>query len=362
MLREIGSNFWIAPEECNKDGALSSPSVFGCAGNDFVWMSTGRSATRLVLQSIEERNPDVSKVALIPAFTCHTVIEPFLDFGYKVFTLPINAHLLTVSDEILDLQEKTNAGVVLFHHYFGFRTILDSKNLVNSLNKRGVVVIEDRTQCLYSSFDVSDSDYYVGSIRKWCGVPDGGFAVCRDGVFSYKPIQTDDRMNAVKIEASLLKYNYIIAGEGEKKAFKSLYREAEELLDNQGDFFSIGGVSSMIQANLDILSLSERRRMNYSVLLNGLKGHPQLIPFFETLPKDSVPLYFPVYAHERNRLQSLLADNDVYAPVVWPKADCCPTINPTAEDIYQHILCVPIDQRYDIDDMERIISIIKHES
>ena len=23
------------------------------------------------------------------------------------------------------------------------------------------------------------SDYFVGSIRKWCGVPDGGFAVCK---------------------------------------------------------------------------------------------------------------------------------------------------------------------------------------
>ena len=64
---------------------------------------------------------------------------------------------------------------------------------------------------------------------------------------------------------------------------------------------------------------------------------------------------------ERKNLQALLADNDVYAPVVWPKAECCPPVSEIAESIYRHILCIPIDQRYDVDDMERIISILSDE-
>ena len=51
--------------------------------------------------------------------------------------------------------------------------------------------------------------------------------------------------------------------------------------------------------------------------------------------------------------------NRIYAPVVWPKADCCPEVDKDSEYVYEHILCIPIDQRYDVDDMERVVKVIK---
>ena len=44
MLSEIGSNFWITPDEIQGDIKTISPSIFNCAGSDYVWLSTGRSA------------------------------------------------------------------------------------------------------------------------------------------------------------------------------------------------------------------------------------------------------------------------------------------------------------------------------
>lgn len=358
MLSEIGSNFWIAPEDLLGKAQLMPPYSLGYKGGDYVWLSTGRSATRFVLKTIQERNPRIQKVALLPPFTCHTVIEPFIEFGYEVHTLPISLSLETTADEIIRSQEQSNASVVLVHRYFGYDTLSYIDRAVQALRDRGVVIIEDCTQCMYSSFNYLDADYYVGSIRKWCGVPDGGFAICKEGYFTDKPQTEDKAMVEAKRIASVMKYQYLFEHKGDKPTFKAKYREGEELLDEQLGVYSIGEVSASIQANLDVLNLRHKRRSNYNTLLNGLGQVSSFKILFDDLQEEVVPLYFPILVEDREALQGLLADNDIYAPVVWPKPECCPPICKEAEEIYEKILCIPIDQRYGTDDMNRIVKVI----
>lgn len=338
---------------------MGTPFQFGCQGGDYVWMSTGRSATRLVLQTLEERNPNHKKVALLPPFTCHTVFEPFMDFGYEIHTMPLAMDLTTSAEDILKSQALCDAGVVLVHRYYGFDTLPGFNQAVLELQERGVVVIEDCTQCLYSDFKVSDADYFVASIRKWCGVPDGGFAICKKGNFAHKPSQTDEPMVEAKRIASELKYQFIFEGKGDKPTFKAKYREGETLLDNQSTYYTIGDLSAIIQADLDVANLKRKRRANYKVLLDGFQSVSGIKVVFDHLPEDVTPLYFPILVDEREPFQDLLADNDIYAPVVWPKAENCPAVGENADMIYEKILCIPIDQRYDIDDMQRIVKVIK---
>lgn len=359
MLSEIGSNFWISPVDIQGVRPLDTPCIlFGYKGSDFVWMSSGRSATRMVLKTIEERNPNLQKTALLPPFTCHTVIEPFLEYGYEVHSLPLSMDLTTTADEIVQCQEETKASVVLVHRYYGFDTLPGFNKAVDVLTSKGVVVIEDCTQCLYCDFKVSNADYFVGSIRKWCGAPDGGFAVCKEGMFTGKPSNADNVMVEAKRLASEMKYQFLFEGKGDKPTFKAKYREAEALLDNQTSFYSIGKLSATIQANLNVDFLRCRRRINYQVLLDGLKETNAYRIVFQHLPEGVIPLYFPLLVENREQLQDVLAGNDIYAPVVWPKPDCCPAIGEMAETIYNQILCIPIDQRYREDDMKRIVNVI----
>ena len=359
MLSEIGSNFWINPNEKLSGLTLGTPySLFGYEGSDYVWLSTGRSATRLVLQTIEERNPRLRKVAMIPPFTCYTVIDPFIDFGYEIHTLPISLDLKTISEEILQSVEQARAEVLLVHRYYGFDTLPGFNGIVEILRSKGVVIIEDCTQCMYSGFELSDADYFVGSIRKWCGVPDGGFAICREGVFEHKPCCTDEKLVEAKRIASELKYQFLFESKGDKPTFKAKYREAEGLLGNQKKMYLIGMLSAKIQAALDIDELKQKRRENYDVLLNHLHAIPGLSILFSSLPDNVTPLYFPILVDDREQWQNLLADNDIYAPVVWPKADRGLEICTNSQTIYDKILCIPIDQRYGVDDMERIVNVI----
>lgn len=359
MLSEIGSNFWIDPNEIHDSEAYITPDLFGITGNDYSWLSTGRSAISLVLETIKQRNPSVKKTALIPSFTCNTVIEPFLKHGYDIKLLPIkNGDLCTDGDCLLTAAEEANAGVLLIHRYFGFDSLPTCEKSLSKIKRLGVKIIEDKTQCLYSNLPELKADYTIASIRKWLGVPDGAFAVCAEGIFDNKPQKTDSALETAKIEASLLKYNHLFKGEGKKQAFLDKYRIAEEILNNQAERYSIGNFSLKMQTTLNIDWMKSRRRLNFSHLLNGLSNITGLSPTFPKLPENVVPLYCPIFVGDRKALQQHLVANSIYAPIVWPKADVLPNVCVEADYLYEHLLCIPIDQRYDCNDMQRIIDCI----
>ena len=205
---------------------------------------------------------------------------------------------------------------------------------------------------------ISDADFFVGSIRKWHGTPDGGFASCRDYLFGEKPMQADEKLEAAKVKASYAKYQYLFEKEGDKPTFLQLYREAEDLLESQTKFYAISPTSGMLQSNLDVSFLRSKRRNNYQTLLSGLADSSKVKPIYDQLGDDAVPLYFPMIVEDRTSLQAHLVKNDIYAPVVWPKPECLGEVCKEAEYLYEHLLCIPIDQRYDTDDMNRVAGTI----
>lgn len=358
MQSEIGSNFWLNPKENYPVQELGTPAQFGCSGSDYVWMSTGRSATKFVLKTIQERNPQINKVALLPSFTCHTVIEPFIEYGWTINYYDIDSSLNASADEIINRAKLVNCDVVLFHRYFGFDTIDGYERLCAKFRSEGILSIEDITQCLYSDFQKSQADYTVGSIRKWTGTPDGGFAVCLEGTFKSKPTDSDSMLEKAKLEASFLKYNYLFNKEGEKSAFLEKFRVAEDILDKQKGWYTIGDMSSRVLSNLDVKTLKERRQANYDFVYQGVSSNKAIRLILPNIDNKFVPLYLPLYVENRKSLQSLFIQNSIYAPIVWPKPECLVNVCKNAEDLYNHILCIPIDQRYGLDDMERLLKIL----
>lgn len=356
MQGEIGSNFWLDPNEEFHEKPIRTPIQFNCKGNDSVWLSTGRSAIRFVIGAIEKRRPGLKKVAVLPSFTCNTVTEPFLKSGYAVFYYPVEKDLRTSSDAILQTAIENDASIVLFHRYFGFDTLDGQVNkmceILHELNK---YTIEDCTQCLYSDIRRSKCDFAVGSIRKWAGTPDGGFAVCRDGEFFSKPQKSDIELEKSKVEASYAKYRYLFDHEGEKSEMLDMYRRAENILDNQTEIYAISTTSVKVQSNLNVDNLKRKRRENFKLLESIINSRVKTV---FCLNSQEVPLYFPIIVDERSALQKHLVDNAIYAPVVWPKDEQQPMQCEGAEYLYKHLLCIPIDQRYDQDDMRRIAKVI----
>lgn len=357
MLSEIGSNFWLDPNQHFKESPLGTPAQFHCKGCDFAWLSTGRSAIKYVIKTIEQRKPNIKKVAVLPSFTCDTVFEPFLKMGYEVYYYPIEKDLTTTSDAILETVFKRDSSIVLFHRYFGFNT-LDSQvdRMCDILRELGKFTIEDCTQCLYSDIPRAKSDFTVGSIRKWTGTPDGGFAVCRSGAFINKPEKFDCELEDAKVRASYAKYNYLFEQKGDKSEMLALYRKAEDILDQQNDIYAISPMSTTVQSNLNVDDMVNKRRNNYNILRKSLNG--PINPLFSLDGNQVAPLYFPILVEDRFLLQKHLVSNAIYAPVVWPKDNKQPVQCEGAENAYEHLLCIPIDQRYDSEDLNRVVEVI----
>ena len=360
MQREIGSNFWLDPHESMEDKPIGTPAQFGCNGSDYVWLSTGRSAIRYVIETCEKRGLRYGKTALLPPFTCHTVIEPFLAAGYIVNYYPVNDSLQASAEDILTSIKKNEVSIVIYHRYYGFDTLPNIQLVCDELKSRGIYTIEDCTQCLYSSFEKSDADYYVGSIRKWTGTPDGGFAVCHTSLFESKPQRADVDLEKAKVRASYAKYKYLYEGKGEKNDFLMAYREAEDILGAQKIFYKISHTSEIVQSNLSPVELKKARRNNFKRLLKCLSEIGDVRPLFREIDDNTVPLYFPVFIDDRKSLQAFLAQHSIFAPVVWPKPECIGNVCEDADMAYDHLLCIPIDQRYGRDDMERISKTINN--
>ena len=100
MKKEIGSNFWLNPNEEYHDIPIGTPDIFNCNGSDNAWFSTGRSAISFVIEEIESKTKNLRKVAILPSFTCETVFNPFLKSGYDVYYYPIKMDLTASSDVI----------------------------------------------------------------------------------------------------------------------------------------------------------------------------------------------------------------------------------------------------------------------
>lgn len=352
MQREIGSNFWLDPNAKYSNTDHLSIHRFHLSGSDAVWLSTGRSSITYAIRHI--RPDGRKKIAVLPYFTCHTVIQPFINEGYEVIPYSVREDLTVDPEALIKLVKSCGATVLLFHHYFGFRTF---PSLLSELHALGATVIEDRTQCLYSAFPAMNADYTVSSLRKWCGVPDGGFAICREGSFDDKPSEPDEALEAAKLKASYAKFDYIRNYRGEKNSFLQFYKDAEEILTSRSCPYRIGKHSALIQQNLDVEELKRQRRSNFSVLLQAMRPHWKL-PFCE-LPDGVVPLYFPFYAPDRAGVQAVLRENDIYAPIVWPQPEQYSVLDPSAQELYAHLLCIPIDQRYDTDDMQRVLDCLE---
>jgi len=358
MMTEIGSNFWLEPG-CVFEPYEISTTQFSVSGSDSALLSTGRSSESLVLDEIEKRNPGIRKIALIPPFTCHTVLEPFIRHGYTVYTHSVDLNLQLNSEMLMKDIEVSGASVVLLHRYFGFDTIRNCEDIIEKSKRRGIVFIEDKTQSLFAGYKNLPADYFTGSLRKWAGMPDGGFAVCTSGCFAEKPHEYDKDLTAQKLSASYAKYEYLFNHKGNKQDFLNAYGRAEAILGAESKYYRISPVSESVFCSLDIKELSAKRRANYRFLYESLKDDERIVSLTGAPDEFAVPLYFPILTEKRQTLQQILAKNSIYAPVVWPKPEDMPAVCEEAEYIYSHILCIPIDQRYGEDDMNRIAECIK---
>ena len=350
MVREIGSEFWIDDNNLFH-GTNEIPLWLSRFGN-VVLTTSGRGALSLLLDQVK---PRVKRV-LLPSYICDSVILPFEVAGYELIYYDADKYLKPIEIESI---KNSNVGIFLHMGYFGFPTNEILSDTILSLKSDSVIIIEDVTHTLFEEdHNLVKSDFIIGSIRKWFGTPSGGF-LASDKNIKFELLDTDNEFVPLRISSLHQKFKYMkLKNKSLKSTYLSGINRAEQILDEDVKAYKIDQQSETIIKNFDYKQLQSSRKRNYEFLLKHLSDVDGIEVIFSDLGNDVTPIFFPIYVKSnRDELRRKLIENEIYCPIHWPiPKQVNGNLNIITKNIYESILSLPCDQRYQIEDMHRIIN------
>lgn len=339
-MREIGSEFWLESE----------PQTLSC-DRDGIYVLSGRTAIDLIIQDIISTKRVIN--VYMPAWGCDSMLAPFVACGIDIkfydISLAESADTAEILCDFCDFREN----IFYVTNYFGYENSLPIET-VKKFKEQGSIILYDRTHSFLMENDpyLALADYSFASIRKWMGVIGGavvnGVKDCQLKPCSYL---------ACKEEAMRMKKAFI-GGDGsiDKQAFLSLYSEFGHHLAEDYQNYEMDNLSYALYKSEDLSAMRRKRRENAQYLHDNLKG----VKFIGELTENAVPLFVPIFfetTEQRNAVRKKLIEAQIYCPIHWPKPALIPA-DFEANKIYDTELSLICDQRYDLTDMERMVTLV----
>ena len=294
--------------------------------DNLVQLNSGRNSFEYTLRLLRP-----SRV-YFPKFTCDVMLEPLkkLNIDYSFYS--IDANLEIVDKPILKENE-----IILYTNYFGIKDKYSRQ--LSKLYKDALVL--DCSQAYY--FKPLKSGYTIYSPRKFFGVSDGGL------------LSTNTRLDQefdVDISSGRITHLTERLELGAEAGYGDFKINDDSLINNPIRHMSV--FTKRILGNIDFDEVRKKRHENASFLHSKLGAVNKL----EVEPKTASSLMvYPLLIDSPN-IREYLITNKVFTALYWPNVlEWC------REDeleyyLSQNLLPLPIDQRYTIKDMERIVKLI----
>ena len=343
-MREIGSEFWL-----ERESVALSHDRDGC------FVLSGRTAIDLILQDIAKTRPIRS--VYMPAWGCDSMIAPLMAHGTQIRFYDICHTEITENTERLILNTDCTDDTDIFYvtNYFGYENTLDIAD-IRQFKAKGAIILYDRTHSFLMENDpyFELADYSFASIRKWMGVICGAVV---NGVKDYqlKPYPyLDCKEQAMRMKKAFIEGDTNI----DKQAFLNLYGEFGHHLAEDYQNYEMDDLSYALYKSEDFAAMRHKRRENAKYLHEHLKG----VRFIGELTENTVPLFVPVFfdtTEQRNAVRKKLIEAQIYCPIHWPKPAQI-AADFVVNKIYDTELSLICDQRYDLTDMKRMVSLINN--
>lgn len=319
QVKTIGGYFELADKDCE----------CGRMPVDGIALNTCRNALEFIILQLAD-----AKRIFIPYYTCEAVIEPLKRLLVKYEFYHINEQLEIAEELVLE-----DGDYIIANNYFGVK---DAYIAELAKKYRGKLII-DNAQALFAPVLPNIKAAY--STRKYVGVADGGFAIGVSAIYS-----TDyEEDNSLEHDSHL----YVRKEKGAEAGFKD-YQVNECRLDNQ----PIRRMSPLTQAILSQInydSIIEKRRQNYLYLTNVL-GEKNLLQL-PSIDSFTCPMVYPFMTDDES-LRARLIQNKIFVARYWPNVlEWCSEYE-LEYKLATQVIPLPIDQRYGVEDMDRIIEII----
>jgi len=359
-VREIGSDFHLSARSLV--GRPDMGQVPPLSGRHSVFLASGRDAIHWIIQSL--RLPRGSQI-LLPAYLCEDVVKPFLGKGMNVRFYRVDENLQA---DFADLVSKLSpeVRVLIYIHYFGFPQQLPPA-IIESVGPE-TILVEDSSHAILSCLDYLPvrGDFRFASYRKLLPIPNGGIVSWDDERLQIvAPVTTSLSMSymgslscrclGMALKALWLKTPRIYP----KNLFRQLFSWSTTLLDVYPKPASMSLISRYLLRRLDLQRIIKTRRSNFQFLLDSLNCSTDPRPLYTSLPDGVCPLGFPLLVDDRDGLARHLIKHRVYSPIHWELPEAVDKNEfHEAWTISDHILTIPLDQRYDEEDMARILEVI----
>lgn len=289
-------------------------------------LNTARNCFEYVLLARKYRK------VYIPYYTCEVMLQPLHRHGVEYEFYHINERLEPVTLPALSAGE-----AFLYTNYFGLK-----QRYVKYLSEiYGSKLIVDNAQAFYAPRIEGIDTFY--SPRKFFGVPDGGYL--------YTDCECELELQQDKSVARM-KHLMQRIEDGPEQGYSTFHSD-EEMLDNL-PVMRMSELTERLLENIDYEMVKERRRDNFSFLQTNLSG----MMTFE-LASDDVPLIYPYYTERRDSVYESLILQRIYVPTYWSNVKNWCDDTSVEGSLMSHMIFLPVDQRYDESDMERMVKIIR---
>lgn len=349
-MREYGSEH---PAVFLPDGYFDGFNKFGRC----TWLRAGREALHLVALNLKGSNEH--PVILMPAYCCHSMVDPFVKAGWGVVYYRLNEDLTVDLDYLSHLLVAVRPTAALTMNFYGSASTHDAVSYIKC-GFPECVSIEDFSHCTFSLQDIFNPqvDYYVTSIRKSIGVCDGSVIISQQTLDESCVEDNETEFVHSRRDCQKLKADYSYTQDSfQKNIFFPELRHQEGELD---EFTGVHRISKTGQEMLKTVNgemIRYARQKNMMHILERIQGKVESVPGIERCV-EGAPFSLPILVENRDEVQRELAQKGVYAPVLWPIADEARAICPVSAEMADKMLSIPIDQRYNYDDIEDIASII----
>jgi dTDP-4-amino-4,6-dideoxygalactose transaminase len=343
---ELGSEFNLRLEEL---GETRNSIYYKLNNYHTYYLDSGRSALKLLLKEIKKGE------VLLPEYICDSVIWAFSEFNINYYRLKED-----LSIDANDIRSKVNANtrVVYIMHYFG---ALQPEEILTKIllmkNYNNFVIIEDTTHSFFSKMHTI-GDYCICSLRKWFAIPDGGI------LYSTKPLDLCNIKNLKrntsidKVYGMIIKTLYLDRKIESNLLYRKILTDAEKKIDENEQNKEISSFSEYLLKCQDTVHLTTRRKENYTYLLNKI-ATLGLRPIIK-VEEDSCPFVLPITIDGRDDLREYLKENRIYCAVHWPIESASLYKNNRSRKLSERILSLPIDQRYELEEMSYLARVLKN--
>lgn len=290
-------------------------------------LNTGRNAFEYVLRAKKY------KKVYLPFYTCDVMFEPITKLNLKFEFYSIDSNFLP----IFNFRNVMENELFVYNNYFG---ICDEQ--IKEVASRCDNIIIDNSQAFYS-IPIQGVDTFY-SPRKFFGLPDGAY-LYTDNLLDYK----------LEKDISFKRCEHLLGriDSGAETHFQT-YKMNSKSLSNQ-PIMEMSNLTQRLLTSIDYNTISDKRRQNFIFFHNELRVKNKLQFNISSL---EVPMVYPLLVDNGVLLKKRLLANKIYVATYWPNVLDWAKPNSFEFNLAQNLILIPVDQRYNIDVLSRILGII----